>query len=163
MSEGTIRPASAAPQRGAAAPAARVDFAFGADDRLLKACEVTRKQVGAGRRLVVYTRNPSRLAKFDRLLWQFDATAFVPHVMSADPLADRTPVLLEANVPDPALAAAGAWLLNLDTECPPGASHYERILEIVSGHPEDKEAARQRWRTYQDGGFELRAFDISGT
>ena len=143
--------------------ATRVDFAFGAADRLLKACDVVRKQVAAGRRLVVYTRNQARLTKFDRLLWQFDAVAFVPHVMSSDPLADRTPVLLESRIPDPSLAAAGAWLLNLDTECPPGGEHYERILEIVSGHPDDKAAARQRWRTYQDTRFELRAFDISGS
>jgi len=141
----------------------RVDFAFGAADRLLKACEVTRKQVEAGRRLVVYTRNAARLAKFDRLLWQFDATAFVPHVMAGDPLADRTPVLLEAKAPDPALAACGAWLLNLDTECPPGAERYARILEIVSGHPDDKAAARGRWRAYQESGHDLRAFDISGS
>ncbi len=140
----------------------RVDFAFGASDRLLKACEVARKQVAAGRRLVAYTRNPSRLSKFDRMLWQFDATAFVPHVMSDDPLAARTPVLLEAREPDPALAAKGTWLLNLDTECPPGAEHFERVLEIVSGHPDDKAAARQRWRIYQEQGCELRAFDISG-
>ncbi|MFA7668826.1 MAG: DNA polymerase III subunit chi [Burkholderiaceae bacterium] len=141
----------------------RVDFAFGAADRLLKACEVTRKQVGAGRRLLVYTRNPARLAKFDRLLWQFDATAFVPHVALNDPLADRTPVLLTADAPGRALAAAGVWLLNLDTECPPDANHYLRILEIVSHHPDDKAAARQRWRTYQETGLELRAFDISGS
>lgn len=141
----------------------KVDFAFGAADRLLKACEVVRKQVAAGRRLVVYTRNEARLAKFDRLLWQFDATAFVPHVLTQDLLADRTPVLLEARQPDPALADAMTWLLNLDTECPPGGEHYERILEIVSGHPDDKAAARQRWRAYQGAGLELRAFDISGS
>jgi len=139
----------------------RVDFAFGAPDRLLKACEVTRKQVAAGRRLVVYTRNAARLAKFDRLLWQFDATAFVPHVMSDDPLAERTPVVLEPGAPDPALAARGAWLLNLDTECAPGSEHFERILEIVSGHPDDKAAARLRWREYETCGHELRAFDLS--
>ncbi|SRR5690606_15377466 len=141
----------------------RVDFAFGAADRLLKACEVTQKQVAAGRRLVVYTRNPARLAKFDRLLWQFESTAFVPHVLSDDPLAERTPVLLEPSAPDPELARQGVWLLNLDTECPPGAEHFVRILEIVSGHPDDKAAARRRWRSYQETGFELRAFDISGT
>ena len=139
----------------------RVDFAFGASDRLLKACEVTRKQVAAGRRLIVYTRNTARLAKFDRLLWQFEATAFVPHVMSDDELADRTPVVLEPQAPDPARAVQGVWLLNLDTECPPGGEHYERILEIVSGHPDDKAAARQRWRAYEASGHELRAFDVS--
>ncbi len=141
--------------------ATRVDFAFGAADRLLKACEVTQKQVTAGRRLVVYTRSTARLGKFDRLLWQFEATAFVPHVPVDDPLAERTPVLLAAKQPSPALAGEGCWLLNLDTECPPGGEQFERILEIVSGHPDDKAAARQRWRTYQENGFDLRAFDIS--
>lgn len=140
----------------------RVDFAFGAADRLLKACEVTQKQVAAGRRLVVYSGNAARLRKFDRLLWQFEATAFVPHVMADDPLAERTPVLLCAAAPSPELAGEGSWLLNLDTECPPGGQQFERILEIVSGHPDDKAAARQRWRSYQESGFELRAFDISG-
>lgn len=141
----------------------RVDFAFGAADRLLKACEVTRKQVAAGRRLVVYTGNAARLAKFDRLLWQFESTAFVPHVMADDPLASCTPVLLTTRSPELALATDNTWLLNLDTECPPGAEHFGRILEIVSGHPDDKAAARRRWRAYQDAGHELRAFDISGT
>ena len=142
--------------------ATRVDFAFGAADRLLKACEVTQKQVTAGRRLVVYTRSAARLGKFDRLLWQFEATAFVPHVMVDDPLAARTPVLLAQHEPPPTLAQSGTWLLNLDTECPPAAEQFERVLEIVSDHPEDKAAARQRWRSYQENGFELRAFDISG-
>lgn len=143
--------------------ATRVDFAFGAADRLLKACDVARKQVAAGRRLVVYTRNPARLAKFDRLLWQFEATAFVPHVMAGDPLAARSPVVLDDQAGEPGPGQAGAWLLNLDTECPPAGERYERILEIVSGHPDDKAAARQRWRAYQDTGFELRAFDISSS
>ena len=141
----------------------RVDFAFGAADRLLKACEVTQKQVAAGRRMVVYTRSAARLSKFDRLLWQFEATAFVPHVAVDDPLADRTPVLLARQAPSSVLAREGTWLLNLDTECPPGGEQFERILEIVSGHPEDKAAARQRWRRYQEEGFELRAFDISAS
>ncbi len=141
----------------------RVDFAFGAANRLLKACDVTRKQVAAGRRLIVFTTNAARLAKFDRLLWQFESTAFVPHVMSDDPLAACTPVLLEPRAPDPALANDNTWLLNLDTECPPAGGQFARILEIVSDHPEDRAAARQRWRTYQEAGHELRAFDISGS
>lgn len=152
----------AAPSDAGGRSVPRVDFAFGAADRLLKACEVARKQVAAGRRLIVYTANQPRMTKFDRLLWQFEATAFVPHVMSSDPLAEKTPVLLETGEPSPALASAGAWMLNLDTECPPGAENFERILEIVSNHPEDKAAARQRWRLYQELGFELRAFDVSG-
>ena len=63
----------------------RIDFAFGAPDRLRMACQVVRKRVLAGQRLVVYCKDGSRLAAFDRMLWAFDDTAFVPHVLANDP------------------------------------------------------------------------------
>jgi DNA polymerase-3 subunit chi len=148
----------------------RVDFAFGAPDRLRMACEVVRKHYLAGRRLVVYTQDTKRLAQFDRLLWSFDPEAFVPHVMADDPLAGSTPVVLTAAGPLPVPAPVPAkdagtalqpWLINLDLDCPPGAGDFERILEIVSDHDEDKAAARSRWRQYQAEGHTLHAHGVS--
>ena len=60
----------------------RIDFAFGAPDRLRTACQVARKRYLAGQRLVVYCRDGSRLASFDRMLWAFDDISFVPHVLA---------------------------------------------------------------------------------
>ena len=92
----------------------RIDFAFGAPDRLRMACQVVRKRVLAGQRLVVYCKDGSRLTAFDRMLWAFDDTAFVPHVLANDPLAAETPVVLTAGDPlqGPAEreeAAGGRW------------------------------------------------------
>lgn len=141
----------------------RIDFAFGAPDRLQMACDVARKHYLSGRSLIVYSGDADILARFDHLLWSFDATAFVPHVTAGDPLAAHTPVWLTANAPQPpANAAQTAWLLNLDQQCPPGIEHFERALEIVSDQPEDKQAARQRWRQYQADGHTLHAHDVSG-
>lgn len=159
---------------------ARVDFAFGAADRLRMACAVTQKHYLAGRRLVVYTQDLQRLALFDRLLWGFEATAFVPHVMADDALASDTPVVLTSSMS--ALAADGSasraddtpagslgedlgtetWLLNLDLACPTHLECYPRVLEIVSDHDDDKRAARERWRQYQAAGHTLHAHDVSG-
>ena len=145
----------------------RIDFAFGAPDRLRMACQVVRKRVLAGQRLVVYCKDGSRLAAFDRMLWAFDDTAFVPHVLVNDPLAPETPVVLTAGEPLQALQAAGQpdqpqpWLLNLDDDCPPGFDAFERLLEIVSDDPDDKQAARQRWRTYQTAGHVPQSHDLS--
>ena len=145
----------------------RIDFAFGAPDRLRMACQVVRKRVLAGQRLVVYCKDGSRLAAFDRMLWAFDDTAFVPHVLANDPLAPETPVVLTAEEPLQALQAAGQpdqpqpWLLNLDDDCPPGFDAFERLLEIVSDDPDDKQAARQRWRTYQTAGHAPQSHDLS--
>ncbi len=144
----------------------RIDFAFGAGDRLRMACQVAGKQYLAGRRLVVYTQDLARLAKFDQLLWGFEATAFVPHVHVDDALASVTPVLLTSQPPlppEPGASGAPCWLLNLDLQCPPGAERFERVLEIVSGHDEDKLAARNRWREYQAAGHTLHAHDVSAS
>ena len=148
----------------------RIDFAFGAPDRLRMACQVVRKRVLAGQRLVVYCKDGSRLAAFDRMLWAFDDTSFVPHVLANDPLAPETPVVLTAGDPQQAAQAAqpeaGAdaaplWLLNLDNDCPPGFDTFEPLLEIVSDDPDDKQAARQRWRVYQNAGHTPVSHDLS--
>lgn len=144
----------------------RIDFAFGAPDRLRTACEVARKRYLAGQRLVVYCSNGARLNAFDRMLWAFDDTSFVPHVLASDPLAAQTPVVLTTSDPLAAVALADQnqplpWLMNLDDACPPNIDGFERMLEIVSDDPDDKLAARQRWRTYQTGGHNLQSHKLN--
>lgn len=138
----------------------RIDFAFGAADRLRTACQVARKRYLAGQRLVIYCRDGARLSAFDRMLWAFDDTAFVPHVLASDPLAPDTPVLLTAAAPQDAMVLTPAgqappWLLNLDDDCPPGYAGFQRLMEVVSDAPADRQAARQRWRAYQAEGHDL--------
>jgi len=143
----------------------RIDFAFGASDRLRAACQAARKRYQAGQRLVVYCADGGRLAAFDRMLWAFDDTSFVPHVLASDPLAADTPVILTAAPPQPAAAGSQAgepWLLNLDDDCPPGYDGFARVLEIVSGDPADRQAARQRWRSYQSAGHAPHSHDLAG-
>ncbi|AHV93055.1 DNA polymerase III subunit chi [Bordetella holmesii] len=140
----------------------RIDFAFGAPDRLRAACQTARKRFLAGQRLVVYCADANRLTAFDRMLWAFDDTAFVPHVLAQDALAADTPVVLTAADPTQALTLAPqAWLLNLDDACPPNYAGFARVLEIVSASPEDKAAARARWRDYVSAGHQPQSHDLS--
>lgn len=136
----------------------RVDFAFGAPDRLRMACEVVRKHYEAGRQVVVYLSDARQLARFDRLLWGFESTAFVPHVGVEDPLAATTPVLLTSAAPVP--SGKQSWLLNLDAQCPPGFEQFPRILEIVSEREADRTQARERWRVYQTQGCQVHAHKL---
>lgn len=143
---------------------ARVDFAFGATDRLQMACEVAHKHYLAGRRMLVYSQDERRLARFDGMLWGVEPTSFVPHVMAQDPLADVTPIWLISSPPASwreKLEPADTWLLNLDDACPPDAHAFKRILEIVSENDDDKQKARQRWRQYQADGHTLRAHQVA--
>jgi DNA polymerase-3 subunit chi len=145
---------------------ARINFAFGAPERLQTACQVARKRYQAGEHVIVFCPDVRRLATFDRLLWTFDDIAFVPHVMADDPLATRTPVILTASGPIEAASVFDAaqpfpWLLNLSDECPPDYDRFERILEIVSDDPDDRQLARQRWRVYQSAGHDVRAHNLT--
>jgi len=147
-------------------PLPRIDFAFGVSHRLSTACAVVHKHYRAGRRLLVYSTQPATLRAFDQWLWRFEPTAFVPHLPDDDPLADQTPVLLCAAEPQRHLDAATHahrpwWLVNLDPECPPAFERFERILEIVSRHAADVQAARARWRQYAAVGIAPKGHDLS--
>lgn len=144
---------------------ARINFAFGATERIMQACQTTLKQYLAGQKMVVYTSDIARLRQFDQKLWAVDEAAFVPHVWADDPLASQTPIVMVNK--DLARALEGmspdTWLLNLDDACPPTCGALERVLEIVSDDPEDKEAARQRWRSYQAAGHDLKSYSLQST
>jgi len=142
---------------------ARIDFAFGATERIAQACQTSLRQYLAGQALLVYCTDAARLKAFDQKLWSVDEAAFVPHVSADDPAAPDTPIwLVASNLPQAlARAPAKAWLLNLDDQCPPGIENVVRVLEIVSDEDADKAAARERWRLYQAGGHEVKSFRLS--
>ena len=142
---------------------ARIDFAFGATERIAQACQTSLRQHLAGQPLIVYCTDAERLKAFDQKLWAVDEAAFVPHVAADDPEAADTPIWLVSNDLHGALARAPAkvWLLNLDDHCPPGIDNVTRVLEIVSDDDTDKAAARERWRLYQAAGHDVKSFRLS--
>ena len=142
---------------------ARIDFAFGATEKIAQACQTTLKQYLAGHQIVVYCSDVQRLNAFDHKLWAVEPTAFVPHVMATDPLAEQTPIWLVSSDLGPVLARApaAAWLLNLDDLCPPTLGSTARVIEIVSDDEDDKIAARLRWAQYKAGGHDLKAHQLA--
>lgn len=135
-----------------------IEFAFNASNRLLAACQFTARRWSHAQQLVVYCADASRLNQFDALLWSFDDLSFVPHVWAHDPLATQTPVLLTNTALS--LPQAGL-LLNLDDDCPPFFAQFQQVLEVVSLDPDDREAARLRWRHYQQAGHPIHRIDLS--
>lgn len=144
---------------------ARINFAFGATERITQACQTSLKQYLAGQKMVVYCSDVARLRQYDQKLWAIDQAAFVPHVWAEDPLAARTPIVLVSKDLERVLGdfSPDTWLLNLDDACPPTCGSLQRVLEIVSDIPEDKEAARQRWRNYQAAGHDLKSYSLQTT
>jgi DNA polymerase-3 subunit chi len=131
----------------------RIDFYHYADDKLRFACRLAAKAYDQATRLVVYAPDARVLGEFDKALWTFQSTRFVPHAMADTAIAAETPVILASsgeNLPHHDV------LLNLADEWPPFFASFERLLEIVAADDGDKAKARERYAFYKKRGYDIK-------
>jgi DNA polymerase-3 subunit chi len=136
----------------------RIDFYRYAEDKLHFACRLASKAYGSSSRVVVYSPDRSRLSDFDRALWTWQATGFVPHCFVDSPAAAETPVILATS--GDALPHHDV-LLNLSDEWPPFFASFERLLEIVGSDEDDKVRARTRYAFYKERGYEIKVNEVT--
>ena len=130
----------------------RIDFYHYAEDKLRYACRLAATVAERDSRLVVFAPDAHVLSAFDRLLWTFQSTRFVPHCRATEAIAGETPVVLAAgedNLPHHDV------LLNLAHEWPPFFASFDRLLEVVGSDEEDKQHARGRFVFYRKRGYEI--------
>jgi DNA polymerase III subunit chi len=135
----------------------RIDFYYNSPDRLGTARSLCQKAYQSGKRLFIYAPEPQLVADIDRLLWAQPALSFTPHCRAESSIASQTPILIGD---DPDRAGITQILLNLDHDLPGFFSRFERVLEIVGADPGDRQAARERYRFYQQRGYELHKHDL---
>lgn len=131
----------------------RIDFYRYAEDKQHFACRLATRAYERSSRLVVYSSDAKQLEDFDRALWTFQATRFVPHCFAAASIAPETPIVLASSGDD---LPHHDVLLNLDDQWPPFFSSFERVLEIVGTADDDKERARARYAFYSKRGYAIK-------
>lgn len=136
-----------------------IAFHFNVPDKLQYSCRLLRKAWAGGNKVVV-TGEPDLLAELDRLLWQFSPTEFIPHCRMEAPESQRavTPVLL---APSLAGCPPDSVLVNLGAQVPAEFERFERFIEVVSQHGDDRLAGRSRWKHYADRGYALKRHDLA--
>jgi DNA polymerase III subunit chi len=137
---------------------AEIKFYFNAPDRLSTACSIASKAVRQGHKVLVYAPDRDMASRFDQMLWATPPLSFVPHVAADSPLADRTPVVIAANLDNPVHQDV---LLNLDSAPPTGFEGFSMLVEIVSTQEADRQQARQRWQTFKQQGHSITAHDLA--
>jgi DNA polymerase-3 subunit chi len=133
----------------------QVDFYVledGGGDRLRFTCRLVDKAYGQGRRVYIHAGSDAELQQLDRLLWTFRDQSFIPHgpVDRAD--TAFTPVLLGRGEPP---QGEDDVLINLAAEVPGFFSRFQRVAEIVDTDEQVRQAARDRYRYYQERGYPL--------
>jgi DNA polymerase III subunit chi len=135
-----------------------IDFYFNADDRLQVACRLAAKAASQNTRMLIYAPDGDTASRVDRLLWTWQALAFVPHCAPHDAVAGETPILIATGEETP--EAIGV-LLNLSAGTPPHFERFERMLELVGRDDEEKKAGRGRYRYYRDRGYKITDHDLA--
>ncbi len=136
----------------------KVDFYTGSTDKLRTACQLSHKAMQNGVRTAISLPDAATSQALDKLLWQYPATAFIPHCFGDSADADQMPVVLNHGsdkFPHHDL------LISLHNECVPFFSRFERVVEIVSTDAEDSRMGRERFKFYRDRGYELRHIDLT--
>ena len=136
----------------------KVDFYTGSKDKLRTACQLSHKAMQNGVRVALSVPDATAIDALDRLLWHYPRTAFIPHCRSDAEEAVRWPVVLDSGngrFPHHDL------LISLHDECVSFFSHFERVIEIVTGDAEDSRRGRERFKFYRDRGYELSHTDLS--
>ena len=139
-----------------------IDFYFNAEDRLQVACRLAGKAVSQGKRVLVHAPDAELAGRFDRMLWTWQALAFVPHCAAHDPLAADTPVLISAlEDASEAIPEGCDLILNLGAGCPPHFERFARLLEIVGTEDAERLAGRERYKFYQARGYQIANHDLA--
>lgn len=139
----------------------RVEFHHGIGNKLAYACRLLRKAHRAGAKVAV-TGDLATLQALDRELWTFDDQEFLPHVLAAGtPLPERlnaTPIWLSPDVS----SAPGerSILVNVGRDVPAGMDRFERVFDLVSSEPDDRQEGRQRWKAYAAKGWDVQPHEV---
>jgi DNA polymerase III subunit chi len=147
---------------------ATIEFYSGIADKAHHALRLLRKAQAKGARVAV-VGDAAALRRLDADLWTNDARDFVPHVRVDGPppgrseggpvpsggseRMDRTPLWL---VEDVRLAQRCEVLVNLGPDAVEALDGFERVIELVSSDPDDRQAGRARWRRYEAMGHTIR-------
>ncbi|PCJ17749.1 MAG: DNA polymerase III subunit chi [Gammaproteobacteria bacterium] len=123
---------------------------------------LTEKAYGSGHQIFIYTEQIDQAKQLDELLWRFRAESFLPHEITDanNPCAVTAINISEQPAPD---TLPKDLLINLNQQIPEAFTQYQRVIEIVSQHPDQKQRAREHFKHYKAQGFSPRSHDIKNT
>lgn len=137
-----------------------VAFHVNVPDPLGYACRLVRKGYLLGMTMLV-VGDARQMVTLNKQLWAMRSVDFVPHCLSSEEGAAvaRSAVVLSDGSAQGCERAFDV-LVNLSANMPSAYSSFGKVFEVVSLADADLQAARQRWRAYQQAGLEPERHEI---
>ena len=142
----------------------QVDFYLlstpGLDARRM-ACRLALMSWERGNRTTVVTDSLAAARKLDDLMWESPADRFLPHEVDDENSAGSAPVMITPveRLSDDGLVASDV-VINLCVKPLPELTRIKRLLEIVPGEKEAREASRDKFRHYRGLGISPATHEI---
>lgn len=121
------------------------------------ACRLAETAFRKGHRIYIHAPSGEAARQLDELLWTFKAGSFLPHGIDHQGSDDPLPVVIGY---ESAPEQCDDVLINLNNTVPPFFNRFQRVVEIVAGDDNTRNAARQRYRYYKQQGLEPRSHTI---
>ena len=125
--------------------------------RSMLACRLAEKLYKQNRGVHVQVGSDEAAREFDQLLWSFNASSFVPHVMDNDALQAVAAVTISSGNSN---SRVNGNLLNLTDAIPYNHAQLDTIAEFVVNDEQAKAQGRQLWNTYKQLGYELQMHQL---
>ncbi len=128
-------------------------------ERQAFACKLIEKAYRSGHFCYVLTDSEQQSRQLDEKLWTFRPGSFVPHQIFHNqlPAVEQTVLIGSEPIPD-------QWrkiIVNLSAKRPEHLNQCGRILEILDNSEETKQDGRNRYRQYQESGFEVTTHNMN--
>ena len=120
----------------------------GLDARILFACRLVDKAWKLGHRVFIQTQSIEQAKRLDDMLWQYQASSFVPHCLLDEKTGDES-VVISPELPD---GSHHDVLINLSASTHRSHLDFARVNEIVSADQDSLKQGRVRYRFYKDQG-----------
>lgn len=128
-----------------------------AHDRQVFACRLIEKAYKQGQHIYIHTDNLEQAEQINQILWSFRGDSFIPHQMIDESEETHCPVLIGHNSKPSRLMNL---LINLGSQQPIFFSQFERVAEFINDDKQLKISGRERYRFYQQRGYELTTHKI---
>ena len=128
------------------------------DSAILLACQLTEKAFKQNMSVLIHTTEEATSEIIDKKLWDFSATAFLPHQIEGSPVSTIS-ISHHSNPGD-----HDDLLINLSGHSTPDwFSRFKKVIEIVYDEQQVTEKKRVRYGFYQSRGYPVRYHDLTKT
>ncbi|MDA9984153.1 DNA polymerase III subunit chi [Porticoccaceae bacterium] len=118
-------------------------------------CQLTQKAINANQQVLCLVPDQDTAQQLDKLLWDFQASAFVPHGLGTE----HRPIAISADNSDP--GEHHGILINLQGPIPTWFSRFERVMEVIYPEPDYEQTKRDNFKFYKERGYSLSFHDLT--